>query len=98
MNQKITEHKRYRCPRCDWLLGKVLSKYVTKEGNFEFLHCMNCGQDFYIEFAKLLTSDKKDTDQVILKRILVELDYIVKPSKYWTKKKRRRRKTRVSLN
>jgi len=59
----------------------ILSKYVSKEGNFEFLHCFNCGQDFYKELVKLIKSDRGDIEEIILKRVEVELDYIVNPGK-----------------
>ena len=84
--KKFPQNKRYHCPKCQWPMENVLSKYVSKEGNFEFLHCINCGQDFYREPTEIIMSPKGHIEQIILKRIEVELDYIIKPQKYIKRK------------
>jgi len=85
-NKRIFKNKKYNCPRCQWPLENLFSRYVSREGDFQFFHCINCGQDYYMEFRELLDSDKDETDSVMLKRIEMELEYILKPLKYWEKK------------
>jgi len=60
----------------------VLAKYVSREGDFEFLHCFNCGQDFYKEVSRILDPGKSDVKYIILKKMEVEIDRLINPQKY----------------
>ena len=87
-NKKLSKkNKKYSCPRCQWPLENLLSKYVSREGNFEFFHCMNCGQDYYIEFRELLDLDKDEVEKIILKKVEAQYDYMLRPSKKWIKRR-----------
>lgn len=63
-----------------------MSKYVCREGDFAFFHCFNCGQDFYREPGTLIKTDKGPVEQMILKKVEVEIEYMINPKKSYLKK------------
>ena len=84
--KKFYKKSNNLCPRCEWPLENINAKYVCREWDFDFFHCFNCGQDFYRELRTLIKTDKGPVEQMSMKRVEVEIEYMINPKKSYLKK------------
>jgi predicted amidophosphoribosyltransferase len=84
--KKFYKKSNNLCPRCEWPLENIKAQYVCREWDFPFFHCFNCGQDFYRAPGTLVKTDKGPVEQMSLKRVEVEIEYMINPKKDYLKK------------